>query len=421
MDILVTRRTNPSIIRLLARQYCLSGLLLCLIVSQLSACQQATPSNRDAGGPVMSVRLQPVAEELVADKSTLLATLKSRKAITLQSQVPGQIEDIYVVSGQQVTKGAPLIKLDQAKQIATVNTLIATAGSLRSERDNAAASLKSLQASRSSKIATVEFCKAQLGRYSLLYTQGAVSHEAVDQHTTNLKVAQSDLESLESQIKAQQAVVDKDEQLIKQSTSHISEQNEQLRYYTVKAPLDGIVGDIPVKLGEYVTSSTVLTTVNQSRPLEAYVDVPTGQTLKLKQGLLVNLYDNNKTVCGSGVVSFISPQVNNDNQSVLVKAAIPNLDGKLRPGQLLSAQIVWKEELAPVIPTSSVTQLSGQFFVFVAETNDAGKLIAKQKRVELGDIEGNNYRVLSGLHKGEKLVCSGVQNLSDGMAIAATP
>lgn len=369
--------------------------------------------------PAIPVKISTIEERRVTDSTTLMAILKSRKAISLQSQVSGQIEEIYVTSGQAVEKGASLIKLDQAKQTATVNSLLANSESLSSEKENAIAGLRSLEASRQSKIATVEFCKAQLARYSQLYSQGAVSHEAVDQHNTNLKIAQSELESLNSQIKAQQATVDKDEKLIKQSDSNINEQKEQLRYYTVKAPLSGIIGDIPVKLGEYVTPSTILTTVNQTKPLEAYIDVPTDLAAKLKPGLLVELYEyeGNKSINSIGIISFISPQVNNDNQSVLAKAVIPNLTDRFRPGQLVSTRIIWSRAPAAVIPTDCVSHLSGQSFIFVVEKDSKSQLIARQRQVELGDIEDGTYRVLKGVHAGERIVRSGIQSLTDGAAI----
>ncbi len=68
-----------------------------------------------------------------------------------------------------------------------------------------------------------------------------------------------------------------------------------------------------------------------------------------------------------------------------------------------------------MVPTTSVAHLAGQDFVFVAEGK--GQLVAKQKAVVLGDIIGNNYVVVSGVSKGERIVTSGIQNLSDGIPI----
>jgi multidrug efflux pump subunit AcrA (membrane-fusion protein) len=70
-----------------------------------------------------------------------------------------------------------------------------------------------------------------------------------------------------------------------------------------------------------------------------------------------------------------------------------------------------------LVPTYAVAHISGQDFVFTAQNSGKG-LVARQKAVALGEIYNNSYLVKSGLHSGDRIVVSGVQNLTDGAAIA---
>lgn len=388
------------------------AVLTAPVVVWLSGCQTATPSiePRSAG---VSVKLANLRSAPLDDTSTYLAALKSRRSVPLRPQVPGEVEKIFVRSGDHVAKGQILIELDDAKQAATVKGLQANAESLTDERQNVLQTLHSLEATRQSRSARVDFCQQELTRYSDLFHQGAVSKENVDEHTQNLRIAQSDYQTLESQIQAQRALVARNEKHLKQCQAQITEQQAQLQYFVIKAPGTGVVGDVPVKVGEYVTSSTVLTTMEEGGPLEVYINVPADQSENLKIGLPVRLLNDTK-ILASGKVFFVSQEVNDADQSILVKAIFENTDGKLRTGQLVNVQVVWNHGQTLLVPVNAVVHLSGRDFVFVAQTVGTGGLVARQKGVELGDIQGEEYVLKSGLKSDDKIVLSGVQNLVDG-------
>lgn len=401
----------------LAKQFllCLSILLLS---SAISACQDVRPLNKFAGGsPAMQVKVSPVEQTNVVEKTRYLATLKSRKAVPLKPQVAGQIEEILVQSGANVAKGAVLIKLDPQKQQETVNSLLANSHAYQAEKEAAEATLKSLVSTKESKEAAQEFSKKQVERYTLLFNQGAISREQVDQKNTDLRMNAAEVNSAESQIRAQKGVIAKAQEQITQSNASIKEQQAQLRYFTIRAPFAGTIGDIPVKVGEYVTPDMLLTSINQNQELEIYINVPTERSAELKPGLAVNLLDVHKQILGTARIFFISPQVNNENQSILVKALYDNSKNTLRSGQLVTAEILWKQDAGLLVPTESVSMLAGQPFVFVAK-EDAKGLHAQQVAVELGEIIGEKYQILKGLNPGDKVVRSGIQNLVDGIPIA---
>ena len=101
-------------------------------------------------------------------------------------------------------------------------------------------------------------------------------------------------------------------------------QKQQLAYYQIRAPFSGVVGDIPVHLGDYVSSTTVLTTVDENVDLEAYIYIPTERAAQVRTGLPVEILDTDGNTLAKSTINFLSPQVDNGLQSILAKAPVPH-------------------------------------------------------------------------------------------------
>jgi RND family efflux transporter MFP subunit len=310
----------------------------------------------------------------VQDTTDYVATLKSRDSAVIMPQVEGQITEIYVHSGARVSPGTPLMQIDPAKQQATLKT----------QQDTLAA-----------KQAEVEWDKQEYARNSGLYEARVISKQALDQSKTALDQAQSQLQALHAQVR---------------------QESVQLRYYRVTAPGTGIVGDIPVRVGDRVTTTTVLTTVDKPGSLEAYVYVPIERSSQLRMNLPVEIIDQSGAVIAHSRITFISPQVDPTTQSVLVKALIANNDDRLRNAQFIRARIIWGSADHPVVPILAVSRIGGQYFAFVAEPKD-GKTVAHQKPLQVGEMTGNDYVVLQGIKPGDKVIVSGTQFLIDGAPV----
>jgi multidrug resistance efflux pump len=242
----------------------------------------------------------------------------------MQSRVAGIVTRIFVTPGMIVKAGAPLLEIDPEKQQAMVTSLVAAAASTAADKENASQTLKSLEALLRSKESNLVFARNQEKRYALLASEGAVAAEAAENYITARKMSEADVQSVKAQIEAQKAAIAKMERMIQQSQANKQEQEVQLKYYTLKAPFAGVVGDIPVKLGEYVNSDTKVTIVTENQPLELYVSVPAEKALGLRLGMPVQLTDSDDKVLGEAQVIFISPNVEDQTQSVLVKALYAN-------------------------------------------------------------------------------------------------
>ena len=176
------------------------------------------------------------------------------------------------------------------------------------------------------------------------------------------------------------------------------------------------MGDIPVHVGDRVTTTTVLTTVDKPGSLEAYIYVPVERAPQLKMKLPVQIVDTAGKVVADSRISFISPEVDTATQSVLVKATVTNHQEKLRTLQFIRARVVWGTHPQPVVPVLAVSRIGGQYFAFVAE-EQKGMLVAHQRPLTLGDMVGNDYAVLDGVKPGDKVVVSGTQFLVDGVPV----
>ena len=322
----------------------------------------------------MPVAVAPVTLSPVPNSDTYVATIKSRRSSTMQPQVDGNLVKIFVHSGDLVKAGQVLMRIDPLKQVATV---------------------QSQQGTQSQKKAVYDYSKIELDRQQRLFEAGVVSRDAFDQATQAYQNAKGDYES---------------------NAALTDTQKQQLAYYDIRAPFEGIVGDIPVHLGDYVSPTTLLTTVDENADLEAYIYVPTERAGVVRRGLPVEILDGTGNVLVKSRIDFISPQVDNGLQSILAKADIPRTAQLLRNQQLIRARIIWSTSPAPVVPVLAVSLVGGQTFVYLATPKGDG-YIAHQVAVNLGETVGNTYPVISGLKPGDKVIVSGLQFLQEGAPV----
>jgi RND family efflux transporter MFP subunit len=330
-----------------------------------------------AGPPPAPVQLATLQEVPVAETTEYVATLRAIRSTSVKPQVDGHVRRIFVTSGDRVAAGAPLVLIDPDRQRAAV---------------------ESAEAALAARRADLDYARQQLARMKDLFAQRVVSQAELDQAETAVKTAEAALEAASAQLRQGRV---------------------QLEYYQVVAPTAGIVGDIPVRVGDRVTPDTELTTVDSNDRLELYIPVPGERAGALKPGLPVQVLDDGDgSPLAEVAISFVSPRVDPDTQTVLAKAVVANPGGRLRSNQFVRARITWATRPGLVVPVLAVLRLNGQPFVFVAEEQQ-GQLVARQRAVRLGPITGDRYTVVEGLAPGDRVVVSGVQRLGDGAPIQA--
>lgn len=350
----------------------------------LAACGGGQPpagaagAGRGGAGGGMPVAVATLQETQVEDSAEFVAVLKSRRSTSIQPQAEGFLTKILVTAGDRVSVGTPMFEIDANVQQAAV------------------ASLESMRIAREADAA---FARQQADRAKALLDVGATSRQEYELAMTQQRTADAQLKVIQDQVRQQQA---------------------ELAYYRVVSPAAGIVGDVPVRVGDRVTRATELTTVDDNTGLEAYIGVPVQQASRLRLGLPVRLLSDAGEVMATERVTFVSPTVDDATQTVLVKSPVDARGGRFRTDQTVKAAIVFETKPGLTIPVVSVTRINGQYFVFLAESSGRG-LTARQHPVTLGNLVGSDYVVRSGLKAGDQLVVAGIQKIGDGAPIMALP
>jgi RND family efflux transporter MFP subunit len=343
-----------------------------------TGCQKKPAAAAGSGPQGLPVQTVTVAMSPVAQSSEYVATIKSRRSTAMMPQVSGLLTEIRVHSGDRVKTGQVLMKIDPRQQQATVDSERAT------ERQ---------------KKALYDYDTIEQDRQQKLFDAGITSRDTYQQAQQAFANSKADYESAVEARKTQEQLLD---------------------YYTIRAPFDGVVGDIPVHVGDYVSPSlspaTVLTTVDESNQLEAYVYIPTERAAEVRMGLGIELTDNSGKVLEETKVDFISPEVDSTLQGILVKAPVKSGPEILRNAQIVKARVIWSTKPMAEVPVLAVIRQGEQSFVFLMQKQN-GMAVAHRAPVVLGDTVGNKYSIVSGLSAGDHVIVTGTQFLVDGMPV----
>jgi len=327
------------------------------------------------------VRLVPAQQLPFLDAMDVQSTLEAIREVKLAPEIAGRIVAMPMAEGQIVQPGQPLFALDQIQLRSEVNADVAEA---RKDQVNAE-------------------------RYIFLNQQGAVSTKDRDYYVT-------------------QAI---------QSRDKLRANIANLGYKNVVSPIAGKVGNINYKLGDVVQAGATITSIVDNSLLWVRLDIPSEQAYRVQMGMPVVLKapDDPRRLLARGAVSFLAPSIDQDKQTLLVKATFPNPDGALRNGQRVNATLVFNQAPSLAVPQQAVLLQAGQPFVFVAVSPEvasqqlgrkldppppAGLPVALQVPVSLGTLQRGAYAVRSGLNPGDQVVLGNLFQLRSGMAVKPT-
>jgi multidrug efflux pump subunit AcrA (membrane-fusion protein) len=407
---------------------------------------------RQQAPPPTPVPLSQPELTTIENSSDYAASLDSRQSITLQPRVAGQVIAIYVQSGSRVQAGERLLQIDANEQQAQLSSRKAAVEAAQAEIEAAQAEVanaqdirKSLQARKDAVMSNVKLAQWEYQRYQELVKKGAISQQVLVQKRNAWQTTRAELAQVEADIKAQnsaiaqaKAQVMRNTRAMDQSKADVSEGKAQLQYYTITAPFSGMIGDIPIKEGDFVDNATPLLNLTQNQELEIEIPIPLEKASALRPGLQVKLLGDQGRVLKTGQVSFVAPNVNPATQSIQTKAKFTNFTERLRSAQFVQARVVWSTRPGLLVPTTAISRLGGKDFIFVAapfkdsgcQNNAQGpqaspssppppdQLVATQKLVKLGKIVGNNQEIVEGLSRQDRIVTSGILQLQNCTSIA---
>ncbi len=314
--------------------------------------------------PVSALEIAPSPWQPAIDA---IGFIEPNQGVMLSSEAAGKVVDILFESGSTVKDKQILLYLDASVE---------------------KANLKAAQA-------RMPATRANLERMRSLYAKGTISKG-------NLDSAEADFLALGGQIESLQATIDR---------------------LTLRAPFAGQVGLRNVYLGQYLKAGDEIVRLEDTSVMRIRFTIPQTDLALVKVGqplhIFVDAYPNQAF---EGQISAIEPAVSAQSGVVQVQAAIPNAHGLLRSGMFARVQV----QLPPlseqvVIPQNAINfTLYGQTVYVLSEGKDAAEqpvTIANQVMITVGERQGNDALVLSGLKIGDRIVTSGQVRLSNGSQV----
>lgn len=388
----------------------------------IAACSRPQPPG--AMGPqAVPVQVQELQPGSFEESSDFVGALEAEQRIELKPQVAGRVTQIFVSSGSAIGRGQPVVQLSPDQAQAEVSAAQSGAQAAGFGRDAAQAQVEAAQAQVARTQADVELAVVEYGRTERLVAAGALSKQDLDNAQNQLDVARAAQRQAEDNVRAAQSQLQQALSTFEQAQAQVNVSQEDLGFTQVVAPVTGRLGDVSLKVGDFVDIGDTLVTITQNSELYLRIQVPSTRASQLRPGIPVELLSpDTGEPLATGSINFISPQVDGDGQSILVKASFPNEAGNLRDGQFVRARLIWSTTATLLVPTVAVTRVAGQSFVFVAtdqpQENGQTLQVAAQRPVQLGQIQGGNYQVIDGLEAGDRVIVTNLLQLQDGSPVA---
>ena len=388
-------------------------------LSLLSASCRSTPE-AEASVPAVPVKLATLQSDTVKDSSKFVGNLEAVQIVEVRPEIQGRIEQILVEPGQEVGAGQSVMVLKPDQTVPDYEGSLAGVEVAIGSRDNAVKGLDIAKAQLDTARAQLEYDSVNVTRAQQLVEAGALGQIRLDEAVTLQEASQNAVITAEEQVAAAQVQIQQADASIRQAQAQADASFVSVEFKEVVTPIAGVVDDLPVKLGDYVSTGQPVAKVTQLDALILNLQVPSNRSAELRTGLTVELLDPvSKEQLATGSLTFVSPTVEAEGQTILAKAQFRNPDGNLRDGQAVEARIVWDTQPGILVPTTAITRVGGQNFVFVVdkEADENGQEVVHLTAVELGDIQDGNYQVMSGLEQGDRIATSNILKLSDGVPV----
>ena len=348
---------------------------LCGLVLPLVA---GCAKRRSGGPPAVPVSVVTAEARTVPFEVTAPGTVEPLQTVAVSAQVSGIVTRVRFREGEQVQAGDVLVQLDP-----------------RPYRN----ALQQAEAALARDLIQLANARRQVARYQSLARNEYITSE-------QFEGLQTAAQALEATVKADSGAVDN--------------ARLNLEYTTIRSPISGRAGSLLIKEGNLVRApgSGPLVTVNQMQPILVRFAIPASYLPVVRQyqdrGLLVRAQPANDTTLLAGTLVFVDNAVDTTTGTILLKARFDNQDGKLWPGQFVTATLVLYEERdVIVVPQAAVVEAEGGNYVYVITAQEQ----AETRQVTLGRSVGEDVIVARGLAPGETVVTDGQLRLVPGVRV----
>lgn len=322
----------------------------------------------------------------------------------VRAKIQGYITQVLVDEGQYVTAGQPLFRLET--------------NMLNENADAAKSGISAAQANVQAAKAAVNAAQVEVNKLKPLVEKNIISNVQLQTALANLARAQAQL----SQAIASQ----------QQASASYKSVQANINYSIIRAPISGIVGKLPLKLGSLVgpSDATPLTTISDTRSVYAYFSLNEKEYLdfleksygatvpeKIKNLPMVELKLANGSIYPEkGKIEITTGQIDITTGTVQFRVGFPNPSKLLSNGNSGTIRFPKFYNNALVVPESATYEQQGIVYLFKVE-----KDTAKNTVIDVQDRVNNMIIVKSGINKGEKIVAAGIGGLKPGTAVIPKP
>jgi len=311
-----------------------------------------------------------------------IGTVQAYNTVTVHPQISGVLTKVVFQEGQDVKKGDLLAVIDPRPYQAT---------------------LDGAMAKKNEDTAQLNSAKVLLGRDTELFKKGVLDNQTYD---TQRYLA----DQLDATVKADQAAIDYAQ--------------TQLSYTQITAPFDGRCGIRMVDQGNLVTPTSSLLVLTQLKPISVLFTLPQENVLDVNEAFakgplkVIALDSTQSKSLEDGTLAVVNNQINTTTGTVELKASFPNENLRLWPGQFVNARLLISTRQNGLIVLASVIQRGPEgTYAYVITPNKT----VEMRPVKVGQIDGGQALIDSGLKEGEQVVVDGQYKLQPGARVVVQP
>ena len=364
------------------RKYFMNLAVLASAVVGLSACGIDVPKEVQSSFETLTVQKSDI--EL---PNKFSARMKGQNDVTITPQVSGQLMKIAVSEGQAVKKGQTLFVIDSR---------------------NAQLDLEAAQANLQAALASENSAKLEYESNKNLFEKKIVSSYLLNSSENSYKQAQA---------------------AVAQARSAVNRAKVNLGFCTITAPVSGVIGEIPVRMGDQVSPMTQLTMLSGNTTMyaefsvtEAIVEVLVKEGMKADdvEKYIANLPEatfvmkNGTEYPHKGKVVSLTGVVNAATGSLTTKVSFPNPNGHLYSGIQGTVVMPFAEKDVIVVPQSAVVRLQDKTLVYKVQADSTAAAVDVTTE-DTGN--GKDFIITNGLNVGDCIVASGANNVTEGQKV----